>query len=153
MKNILYLGLLILGTLSRSYAQKNNAKYDHLLADSLGADNYGMKYYTFVLLKTGATKITDKDSVNRLFDGHMKNIQRLAKEKKLIVAGPFGKNERDYRGIFILNVKTIKEAEALLAIDPAIKAGLLISEITLWYGSAALPLYLEASEKVNKFEF
>lgn len=153
MKNILYLGLLILGMLSRSYAQKTNAKYDHLLADSLGADNYGMKYYTFVLLKAGATKITDKDSVNRLFDGHMKNIQRLAKEKKLIVAGPFGKNERDYRGIFILNVKTIKEAEALLATDPAIKAGLLISEITLWYGSAALPLYLEASEKVNKFEF
>jgi len=153
MKNILYLGLLILGTLSRSYAQKTNAKYDHLLADSLGADNYGMKYYSFVLLKTGTTKITDKDSVNRLFDGHMKNIQRLAKEKKLIVAGPFGKNERDYRGIFILNVKTIKEAEALLATDPAIKAGLLISEITLWYGSAALPLYLEASEKVNKFEF
>lgn len=153
MKNILYLGLLILGTLSRSYAQKTNAKYDHVLADSLGADNYGMKYYSFVLLKTGATKITDKDSVNRLFDGHMKNIQRLAKEKKLIVAGPFGKNERDYRGIFILNVKTIKEAEELLATDPAIKAGLLISEITLWYGSAALPLYLEASEKVNKFEF
>lgn len=153
MKNILYLGLLILGTLSRSYAQKTNAKYDHVLADSLGADNYGMKYYSFVLLKMGATKITDKDSVNRLFDGHMKNIQRLAKEKKLIVAGPFGKNERDYRGIFILNVKTIKEAEALLATDPAIKAGLLISEITLWYGSAALPLYLEASEKVNKFEF
>ncbi|MGA6121516.1 YciI family protein [Sphingobacterium sp. UDSM-2020] len=153
MKNILYLGLLILGTLSRSYAQKTNAKYDHVLADSLGADNYGMKYYSFVLLKTGATKITDKDSVNRLFDGHMKNIQRLAKEKKLIVAGPFGKNERDYRGIFILNVKTIKEAESLLSTDPAIKAGLLISEITLWYGSAALPLYLEASEKVNKFEF
>ncbi|MCW2261065.1 MULTISPECIES: YciI family protein [Sphingobacterium] len=112
-----------------------------------------MKYYSFVLLKTGATKITDKDSVNRLFDGHMKNIQRLAKEKKLIVAGPFGKNERDYRGIFILNVKTIKEAEALLATDPAINAGLLISEITLWYGSAALPLYLEASKKVNKFKF
>lgn len=33
MKNILYLGLLILGTLPRSYAQKANAKYDHLLAD------------------------------------------------------------------------------------------------------------------------
>jgi uncharacterized protein YciI len=112
-----------------------------------------MKYYSFVLLKTGAAKITDKDSVNRLFDGHMKNIQRLAKEKKLIEAGPFGKNERDYRGIFILNVKTIKEAEALLTTDPALNAGLLISEITLRYGSAALPLYLEASEKVNKFKF
>lgn len=153
MKIIIYLGFFILATFSHVYAQKANAKYDHLLADSMGADNYGMKYYSFVLLKTGPAKITDKDSVNRLFDGHMKNIQRLAKEKKLVVAGPFGKNERDYRGIFILNVKTVEEAETLLATDPAIKAGLLISEITLWYGSAALPLYLEASEKVNKFEF
>lgn len=153
MKNILYLVFLTLATFSYAHAQKANAKYDHLLADSLGADKYGMKYYSFVLLKTGPTKITDQDSVNRLFDGHMKNIQRLAKEKKLIVAGPFGKNERDYRGIFILNVNTVKEAEELLATDPAIKAGLLTSEITLWYGSAALPLYLEASEKVNKFEF
>jgi hypothetical protein len=44
----------------------------------------------------------------------MENIQRLAKEGKLALAGPFStKNERDYRGIFIFNVKTKKKPKTL----------------------------------------
>ncbi|HMG14584.1 MAG TPA: hypothetical protein VK590_03990, partial [Saprospiraceae bacterium] len=39
-----------------------------------------------------------------LFTGHMNNIKRLAKENKLIVAGPFEKNLKNYRGLFIFTV-------------------------------------------------
>ena len=79
----------------------------------------------------------------------MNNMKRLVKEGKLIVAGPFGKNDKNYRGLFILdNIKTIEEAKELLQSDPAINCGLLDFEILPWYGSAALPEYLPLSDKI-----
>lgn len=136
-----------------AFSQNNNPKYDKALADSLGADDYGMKMYVLVLLKTGPVKIEDKKLSDSLFAGHLKNIQRLANEGKLTVAGPLQKNDKNYRGIFILNVKTIDEAKVLLQTDPTIKIGVLDVELYGWYGSAALPVYLPASEKVNKLNF
>ena len=90
-----------------------------------------------------------KETIDSLFAGHMANIGRLADEGKLIVAGPIRKNEKKYRGIFILNVKK-EEAVAILDTDPAIKAKLLEPEIFEWYGSAALPVYLPYHEKLQK---
>ena len=69
---------------------------------------------------------------------------------KLIVAGPLGKNDQTYRGIFILNVTTFDEAKSLLQNDTAIKEGLLDFDLFKWYGSAALPDYLESSDKIWK---
>jgi uncharacterized protein YciI len=83
----------------------------------------------------------------------MRNIGRLANEGKLIVAGPMQKNTAGYRGIFILNVKTVDEAKLLLDTDPAIKAGLLEPELYQWYGSAALPMYLKFHDHVKKKNF
>ncbi|MGC4231750.1 MAG: YciI family protein [Niabella sp.] len=134
-------------------AQKTNPQYNKVLADSLGADEYGMKTYQFVILKTGQRKINNKDSVQQLFSGHMQNINRLVKEGKLIIAGPFGKNDKQYRGLFIFKVKDKEEAQNLLITDPAVKEGLLAYEIYEWYGSAALPMYLPYSETVNKTAF
>ena len=134
-------------------AQSTNPKYDKQLADSLGGDDYGMKSYVLVILKTGTATISDKAVTDSLFRGHMQNINRLADAGKLIVAGPLQKNEKTYRGIFILNVKTIDEAKELLVTDPAVKANLLDSELFTWYGSAALPMYLKFHEKVEKKTF
>jgi uncharacterized protein YciI len=134
-------------------AQSTNPKYDKQLADSLGGDDYGMKSYVLVILKTGNATISDKAVTDSLFRGHMQNINRLADAGKLIVAGPLQKNEKTYRGIFILNVKTIDEAKELLITDPAVKANLLDSELFTWYGSAALPMYLQFHEKVEKKTF
>ena len=74
----------------------------------------------------------------------------LVKENKLIVAGPFEKNEEDFRGLFILDVNSLEEAKVLLETDPAIKAELLKPEMFLWYGSAALPMYLQFADKLKK---
>jgi uncharacterized protein YciI len=111
--------------------------YDASLAERLGADQYGMKHYVLVLLMTGPRTVA-ADEAERLFTGHMANINRLADEGKLVVAGPMGKNDRHYEGIFILNVAKVEEARALLEGDPAITAGLLAFEAFQWYGSAAL---------------
>ena len=51
---------------------------------------------------------------------------------------PFYGNDDDLKGIYIFNVETIEEAEALTNSDPAIKAGSLRMELKKWYGSAAL---------------
>ncbi|MHA4847282.1 YciI family protein [Flavitalea antarctica] len=134
-------------------AQTDNPDYDKKLADSLGGDDYGMKSYILVILKTGENVITDKKITDSLFRGHMDNINNLAKNGKLVVAGPLGKNEKAYRGIFILNAQTIEEANALLQLDPAIKAKVFDTELFKWYGSAALPEYLKAHSKIEKKRF
>ncbi len=133
-----------------SVGQITNPNYDSTLVKKLGADNYGMKMYVFVILKSGNNKTTDQQFIDSCFAGHLKNIQRLADQKLIVVAGPFGENENDFRGLFILNVVSLEEANKLLETDPAIKADLLRAELYPWYGSAALPEYLEVHDKIWK---
>lgn len=136
-----------------SNAQKPNPNYDSTLAKKYGGDDYGMKMYVLVILKTGSNTTTDKTLTDSLFAGHMGNINHMVSINKLLVAGPIAKNDKTYRGIFILDVKTFEEAEKLLEKDPAIKEKLLAVEMYNWYGSAALPAYIEASGKINKLAF
>lgn len=149
----LFLLCVLLAAVQSQLQAQANIAYNKALADSLGADDYGMKSYVLVILKTGAVKMADKAKSDSLFGGHLKNIGRLASEGKLTVAGPLQKNDKDYRGIFILNVKTREEAKALLETDPAVKAGLLEPELYGWYGSAALPMYLKYHDEVQKKAF
>jgi uncharacterized protein YciI len=145
--------LALILSFSLSFAQKTNPNYDPELATKLGADDYGMKSYVFVMLKSGKNQSTDKVLKDSCFVGHMNNINRLVENKKLIVAGPMEKNEKSYRGIFILDVDSIEVAKLLLETDPAIKAEFLEPELYKWYGSAALSEYLEASDKIWKTGF
>lgn len=131
----------------------DNPNYDKALAEKLKGDDYGMKSYVFVALKTGTNTTTDKKYIDSCFTGHMGNIGRLVEEGKLIVAGPFGKNDLTYRGLFIFNVTTKEEAEALLKTDPAVNSGLLAYNLIPWYGSAAISEYLDASDKIWRKKF
>lgn len=131
----------------------SNPNFDAQLAQKLGADDYGMKRYILVMLKTGTNQTADTDFINACFRGHMENISRLAAEGKLVVAGPLSRNEKAYRGIFILDAASFEEAEALLQTDPAISERLLDADLYSWYGSAALPMYLDFSEKIWKLKF
>ena len=159
MKVILFLTLLITTNLTFGQLRtendtlNTNPNYDKELAGKLGGDDYGMKSYFLVILKIGTNTTSDKELIAESFRGHMDNINRLVEEGKLIVAGPLGKNENNYRGIFILdNIKSIEEAKELLKTDLAIKNKLLDYEIFNWYGSAALPEYLPYSDKIWKLK-
>lgn len=137
-----------------SFINAQNKDFDQKLADSLGADEYGMKSYYLVILKKGKAEIADKAKKQELMKGHMDNINKLAKDGKLIVAGPMAeKNDKNYSGIFILDAKTKEEAENLVLTDPSVKSGIFDVEIYKWYGSAALPLYLKSHDKVAKINF
>jgi uncharacterized protein YciI len=142
---IILLSFLIFN-ISKSEENKN---FDSTLAKKLGADKYGMKKYVFVLLTSGTSNSNNKKHKDSCFAGHMKNIDRLVKEGKLILAGPFMKNDKNYRGLFILNCK-MTEAEEILNTDTAIANNYLKAEMTEWYGSAALSEYLEVSDKIWK---
>ena len=147
MKTSFLISLLLISTAIVT-AQNTNPNYDEALAKKLGADDYGMKSYVFVILKTGSNTTVEKTVKDSLFAGHMENIGRLVKLNKLLVAGPFGKNDKTYRGLFILNVSTLEEAAELLQSDPAIREKLLEPELFKWYGSAALSEYLDAADKI-----
>ncbi|WP_163399367.1 YciI family protein [Flavobacterium fluviatile] len=131
-------------------SQETEIKFDEKLAKSLNADEYGMKKYVFCLLKSGTNTTVSKEESKKLFEGHMANINKLAKEGKLVVAGPFMKNDKNYRGIYIFNVTTIEEAKALVETDPAIGAKLLEAELTPWYATAALQETLKIHDKIAR---
>lgn len=149
----IYLSLTLLaGILSFAQVKKEEkTTFNQELATSLGADKYGMKAYTMVMLTTGSAKVDDKTKMGELMKGHLANIGKLADEGKIIVAGPFlEKNKENYRGMFIFNTKSKEEAEQWVKTDPAVQAGVFGYEIFPWYGSAALPLYLKHHKEISK---
>jgi uncharacterized protein len=137
------IGAVVLGAQERAF--------DPELAKRLGADERGMRMYVLCILKTGPKDAEIKgDERKAIFAGHFENIGRLADEGKLAVAGPFGKNDKSYRGLYIFNVTTIEEAEKLVVLDPAVKAGVFVPELTLWYGSAAMMVVNDTHKKIEK---
>lgn len=84
MKSIVLISVLMFLVLS-SNGQTSNPDYDSTLAKNLGADDYGMKKYVFVILKTGSNKTTDRAIIDSCFKGHLKNIGRLVEQDKLVV--------------------------------------------------------------------
>lgn len=123
--------------------------YDAELAAEVGADEYGMRPYVMAFLKRGPNRDMDSLEAVNLQRAHMDNIQRLAKEGKLVLAGPFMDNG-DVRGIYVFAVATVVEAEALTATDPAIQAGSLVMELHPWYGSAAMMKLNEYYPRIAK---
>ncbi|MEO6051165.1 MAG: hypothetical protein ABIP78_07520, partial [Pyrinomonadaceae bacterium] len=109
MKYIKYLLVavaILFFTMIPASAQQNRirgrVKFDAELAKKLGADDLGMKHYVLVILKTGAKDAAFKGKErDDILAGHMANIGRLAEEGKLAVAGPFEKNDKGYRGLYI----------------------------------------------------
>ncbi len=144
--------LLCIGFLSTTTTKAQKSTYDSTLAKKLQADDYGMKMYIFVMLKKGSNTSTDKEARDKAFVGHMKNIQYMADNGKLAVAGPF-ENGETHRGLFILNVTTFEEATKLLEGDTAIKEKYLEPELIQWYGSASLMETPEIHKKLQKKNF
>lgn len=152
MKTICLLAFFCLLLSIQLPAQEINKNYDGALAKELKADEYGMKKYVLVILKTGNTPELPKSIRDSVFKGHMANISRLATEGKLVVAGPLGKNEAGYRGIFILDVELIEQAKLLVDTDPVVKSKMMTAEYYNWYGSAALKETLKIHSKIEKLK-
>ncbi|MES2701269.1 MAG: YciI family protein [Bacteroidota bacterium] len=121
--------LTLLSAFSTTAQQKDAAK-----PRTFKMGEYTMKQYYFVMLIKGPRRdeVKDTAAINRLQEGHMANMDRMAKMGKLMTAGPFG-DDGNWRGIFILDCETEQEAKDLLATDPMIKAGRLAYEMHPWW--------------------
>lgn len=129
-----------------------SAAYDETLARSLGADELGMRPYVLVILKTGPTPVPPGAERDAMFRGHFANINRLAAEGVLAVAGPLdGVDGR--RGLFILALPDVEQARKHVATDPVIANGEMVAEYHRYYGSAALMLVRDAHDRIAKKKF
>lgn len=146
---VLVSGLLLFmsnGTFAQN-AQK--PAYDPALAKSLGADERGMRNYVLVILKTGPKKVPAGPERDKMFQGHFANINRLASEGKLTVAGP-SDGVDGWRGIFIFATESIDEAKKLVATDPVIINGEMVAEYHKLYATAGLMAVNETHKKLEK---
>lgn len=143
---------LLVFTYALSSQQQPGSEYDARLAASLGADEYGMRQYVLVILKTGPKKMPTGKERDAMFAGHFANMKRLAAEGKLALAGPLDGKD-GWRGLFVFSVKTIDEAKKLTETDPVIKEGEMVAEYHTYYGSAALMQVNEIHRKVQKKSF
>ena len=116
-------------------------------------DERGMRIYYMGFLTRGPAWTPEvTEATRRLQEEHLANINRLAEDGRLLIAGPFSYESTDadqsLRGIFIFDTETRVEAEELAATDPAVKAGRLAIRIIPWYGPFGLtyaddPKYLK----------
>ncbi|HEX9615124.1 MAG TPA: YciI family protein [Bacteroidota bacterium] len=82
--------------------------------------------FLFVFLNTNPDKPElPKEQVDSIMKGHLANIERLAKEGKLIAAGPFF----DGGGIFVLATESRDTAWEWLRTDPGVRANRWIIEL------------------------
>ena len=75
-----------------------------------------------------------KAELDKLQEAHLANINRLAKEGKLLKAGPFEDySGRNVRGMFILKTDSEQVAREWVGTDPLVKIGRLKPEYLKWY--------------------
>lgn len=73
--------------------------------------------FVFLNKRTDKTELPEAE-VKKIMDGHLANIERLAKEGKLISAGPFDGGG----GIFIFKSKSVEQVKEWLQTDPGVQA-------------------------------
>ena len=146
---LLALSGLLSSILAQTETTPATSSYDPVLAKQMGGNENGMRTYVMVILKTGPQRVPDGEARTAMFKGHFANMQRLADEGKLALAGPFG-DKNEWRGMFILAVDNFEAAQALVATDPVIINGEMVAEYHTLYASAALMQVNETHKKITK---
>jgi uncharacterized protein YciI len=87
--------------------------------------------YTLTLIRTGPNDGTlDAEARRAAFAGHFANMERMAEERQLLLAGPYGatKHADDLRGLFVLDTSDLDEAAQWAATDPTTLSGVFVLE-------------------------
>ena len=99
-------------------------------------DPPSMCQYFVALLYSGPSRHGDDAEVQKIQAAHIGRIKELIASGEMVIAGPFGGGE--LRGMFIYDVASMEQAEALADSDPAIQAGRLRAERHEWWGPTSL---------------
>lgn len=132
-----------------AHAQDATPAYDAAKAQAWGANEQGLRAYTFVLLKTGPRRVPDGPARDEMFKGHFANMARLAKEGLLVYAGPLDGVE-GLRGLFIFATSDLDTARRAVDTDPVIVNGEMVAELHKHFGSAALLAVNEWHQRLIK---
>jgi len=106
-------------------------------------------YYVGFLYKGPSWTPEVTAETQKIQEGHIANIERLAAEGKIVLAGPFS-DGGDLRGMFVYKVASVEEARTLAETDPAVKAGRLRIEIHPWYSAKGIRVDPENPEPKAK---
>ena len=108
-----------------------------------------MATYYLVLLSRGPKWTPERTpDTERIQAEHMKNIQKMAGDGKLVAAGPIA-DGGELRGIFVFAVGSMEEAKVLAEADPAVKAGRLAAEVHRWMSQKGIGARNAAAVKAN----
>lgn len=111
---------------------------------------FEVEKYQFGILKRGPNWTPEKTpETQKIQEGHMANINRMAKLGKLVAAGPMGDNS-NVAGIFVFKAASVDEAKALASEDPAIKAGRLVLELAEWWGQKRIGAQLQEETQAGR---
>ena len=99
-----------------------------------GDTTYVMQKYFLVVLKKGPNRTQSKAEAEELQKQHMTHISWLDKTGKISIAGP-SENHETVAGFLLFNTETLKEADSLAKLDPAVKAGRLEVETLPWWAA------------------
>ncbi|PLX14338.1 MAG: hypothetical protein C0598_01545 [Marinilabiliales bacterium] len=108
-----------------------------LSISQLTAQNYNELFFVFLNNNPDKEKISESE-VATLQAKHLKNIEKLAEEGKILTAGPF----EGGGGMFIISAKDRFQAWDYLETDPAIKANRFNIEVLpyeIWSGELGSP--------------
>ena len=101
---------------------------------------YQMRRFILVMFdQASAPPSLGAAELAKLQDGHLANLYRLSREGKVEIAGPF-LDGGDHRGIAVLRTDKIEEAQAWLADDPLVKAGVLTITPLRWFAADGIML-------------
>ena len=129
MRKLLF--LTIIGFFVLFVSAKNHSAS---VSGSIANDSPRMKQYWLVMLLKGNNRTHDKETAQRIQAAHIANIDRLAAEGKVVMAGPMGyKYDADLRGIFIMDAKDSATAASYVKTDSAIITGRLRFELHPWW--------------------
>ncbi len=128
------LALLILFLLGNTSGLSQDINYDHTIKQYIIAE--------FISNKSAKIEASKKIQVQR---EHMQYIQSLAKEKKLVLAGPYLSGG----GLFILNTTDEEQAKKWIEADPTIKNSINTYTLKKWMTEKGL-FTLDNTKSVNE---
>jgi len=90
-----------------------------------------------------------KEQVDKIMEGHMANIKNMAKDGKLLVAGPF----EEGGGIFIFNSFSVEEVTQWLNNDPGVKAQRWNVEVQPYQWQVGQPRLVSEPIEMTTYQF
>lgn len=107
--------------------------------DEKTKDTVIMQQYFIAFLKKGPNRDRSEEAAAKLQEQHMAHLGKMYELGYADISGPFG-DDGDIRGITIYNVPTLKMADSLANLDPAVQAGSLMIEVHPWWAAKGFPL-------------